>query len=170
MGLKNFGGGADRIDSYTWFLRGEYEGVVRTVFLVVGDRETARDITQEAFARLFGHWKKVSKYDRPDAWVRHVAVRLAIQHVRKRRFRETLAPATEDRETLIDPAIWDVREAVSQLPPTQRAAVALFYFEDRPSSEIAEILDCSESTVRVHLHKARKKLSETLEDWKTHAR
>lgn len=169
MGLKSFGGGADRIDDYTWFLRGEYEGVVRTVFLVVGDRETARDITQEAFARLYRHWRKVSRYERPDAWVRHVAVRLAIQHVRKQRLRDTLTQVAENHES-VDPALVDIRRAVAELPPTQRAAVALYYFEDRPSSEIAEILDCSESTVRVHLHKARKKLATALEDWKIHAR
>jgi RNA polymerase sigma factor (sigma-70 family) len=44
----------------------------------------------------------------------------------------------------------------------QRAAVVLFYFEDRPVSEVAEILDCSTSTAKVHLHKARKKLAELL--------
>jgi RNA polymerase sigma-70 factor, ECF subfamily len=44
----------------------------------------------------------------------------------------------------------------------QRAAVVLFYFEDLPLSEIASILRCSEATVRVHLHRARKRLAELL--------
>ncbi len=47
----------DQEDAYVWFFRGEYSNVVRTVFLVVGDHETARDITQEAFARLYLHWR-----------------------------------------------------------------------------------------------------------------
>jgi RNA polymerase sigma factor (sigma-70 family) len=44
----------------------------------------------------------------------------------------------------------------------QRAAVVFRYLEDRPTSEIAELLGCSESTARVHLHRARKRLSTLL--------
>lgn len=150
-------------EEYSWFFRGEYESVLRTVFLIVGDRESARDVTQEAFIRLFRHWKKVSTYDRPEAWVRHVAVRLGIQLVRRRRLQELLTPMAEPGH-VVDPVIWDVQQAVKDLPAMQRAAVALFYFEDRPSAEIAHILDCSESTVRVHLHKARRKLAAVLKE------
>jgi RNA polymerase sigma factor (sigma-70 family) len=52
--------------------------------------------------------------------------------------------------------------AVRQLPGMQRAAVVLCYFEDLPLSEIADILRCSDATVRVHLHRARKRLAELL--------
>ncbi|MFN2525827.1 MAG: RNA polymerase sigma factor [Actinomycetota bacterium] len=152
-----------RQEEYSWFFRGEYPRVLRTVFLVVGDRESARDVTQEAFIRLFRHWKRVSTYDRPEAWVRHVAVRLGIQLVRRRRLQELLTPIAEP-EHIVDPVIWDVQQAVKELPAMQRATVALFYFEDRPSAEIARILDCSESTVRVHLHKARRKLAAVLKE------
>ena len=150
-------------EEYSWYFRGEYQSVLRTVFLIVGDRESARDVTQEAFIRLFRYWKRVSTYDRPEAWVRHVAVRLGIQQVRRRRLQELLTPTAEP-EPVVDPGIWDVQQAVKELPPMQRATVALFYFEDRPSAEIARILDCSESTVRVHLHKARRKLAAVLKE------
>lgn len=149
-------------DSYEWFFRGEYQALLRTVFLVVGDRETAGDLTQEAFIRLFRHWKKVSKYDRPEAWVRQVAVRLGIQHLRRQRLQQRFS-RIDDHDVPFDPAIVDVQRAVKLLPPMQRACVVLFYFEDRPSAEIARILDCSESTVRVHLHKARRNLASVLE-------
>lgn len=155
-------GRRDLEEGYEWFFRTEYQTVLRTVFLVVGDRETARDLTQEAFIRLYDHWKKVSRYDRPDAWVRHVAVRLGIQHVRRRRLQQRLVEQSEADDRGMDPVVWDVQRAVSGLPPMQRAAVALFYFEDRPSAEVARILDCSESTARVHLHKARRKLASVL--------
>lgn len=152
-------------DSFEWFFRGEFQAVLRTVFVIVGDRETARDLTQEAFIRLYRNWKKVSSYDRPDAWVRHVAVRLGIQHLRRRKLQDRFS-SIEEHENTFDPAILDVQRAVKSLPPMQRAAVALFYFEDRPSQEISRILDCSESTVRVHLHKARRKLAALLEESK----
>ena len=57
-------------------------------------------------------------------------------------------------------------EALGELPPQQRAAVALFYLEDRPVAEVAEIIGCSPSTAKVHLHQARKRLATILgEEW-----
>lgn len=52
--------------------------------------------------------------------------------------------------------------AVATLPRAQQAAVVLFYFEDRPIAEIADVIGCSEVTARVHLHRARKRLTELL--------
>lgn len=45
---------------------------------------------------------------------------------------------------------------------SQRTAVVLFYFEDRPVAEIADLLGCAPATARVHLHKARRRLAATL--------
>lgn len=149
-------------DEYTAFFRNEYQAVVRTVELMVGDHEAALDIAQEAFARLYRHWKKISRYERPDAYVRRIAINLAISHLRRRsvqaRALALLLPETEHQTAPDDVVL----TAVRRLPAAQRAATVLFYFEDQPSSEIARILDCAESTVRVHLHKARSKLAQML--------
>jgi len=53
-------------------------------------------------------------------------------------------------------------EAVRQLPGAQRAAIVLFYYEDRPVAEIAMILGCAEATARVHLHRGRKRMAQIL--------
>ena len=50
--------------------------VVLYVFAVCGDRAEAQDIAQEAFARAWQHWARVSGYDDPEAWVRVLAWRL----------------------------------------------------------------------------------------------
>ncbi len=148
-------------DSYEWFFRAEYPQVVRSAYLVVYDQEAARDVAQEAFVQLLRHWNKVSKYEKPEAWVRRVAIRLAVKVAKKQR---TLTPLIEGHDTpatqqMGDP---DLARAVATLPGKQRVAIVLFYFEDRPVSEIAEILDCSEATAKVHLHRARKKLAALL--------
>src|SRR5687768_3696924 len=154
---------ARRTDEYTGFVRAEYPQVLRAVGLMLGDRESALDVTQEAFARVYRHWRKASRYDQPAAYVRRIAVNLAISHLRRRRVQEQAlrvlpVPAVED-PVYRDPSIV---AAVRSLPPSQRAATVLFYFEDQPSSEIARILGCSESTARAHLHKARAKLARLL--------
>ena len=146
--------------SYDWFFRTEYQSVLKTAYLVTHDREAARDVTQEAFIQLLRHWRKVSRYERPDAWVRRVAIRIAVRQSRKlgRQQSAEVEPVAPP-QVQMDP---DVVREVRALPGMQRAAVVLFYFEDRPISEIAEILDCSPSTAKVHLHRARKTLADRL--------
>jgi RNA polymerase sigma-70 factor (ECF subfamily) len=110
---------------------------------------------------MLKHWRTVSTYERPDAWVRRVAIRLAVsdlQRESKRGPKERLAQA-ESYDALPDP---DVARAVAGLAPMQRAAVVLFYWEDRPVQEIAHILQVSDSTVKQHLHRARHRLAEVL--------
>jgi RNA polymerase sigma-70 factor, ECF subfamily len=153
--------GADA--EFTWLFRNEFPAVVRTAYLIVHDRQGAEDVAQQAFAQLLVHWRKVSKYERPEAWVRRVAIRLAARSVRRDRIRGILHQQVEPPAPASSIDI-DLVRALKALPPQQRAAVALFYFEDRPVQEIAGILGCSESTAKAHLFKARGKLAALLRE------
>ena len=78
--------GGPRVDpEYEWLFDAEFQHVVRAVFLIVHDAELAEDLTQEAFIRLLQQWRRVSRYDRPGAWVRRVALNLALNAERQRR-------------------------------------------------------------------------------------
>ena len=146
---------------YAWFFRAEYPAVLRTVFLILHDRHRAEDIAQEAFIQLLAHWRKVSRYERPEAWVRRVAIRLAMRHQKRERIRSLLERETA-RATTLEVGDIDLARAVGRLPMMQRATVVLFYFEDRPIAEIADILAIAPSTAKVHLHRARTRLAELL--------
>jgi len=152
---------SDRDAGFTAFFRAEYPALVRTLFLITHDREQARDIAQDAFVQLFARWWRVSHYDRPEAWVRRVGIRIAVRATARERARPRLEREL-DLATLPKPVDVDVVRAIGQLPASQRAAVALFYLEDRPVSEVAEVLACSQTTAKVHLHRARKRLAELL--------
>ncbi|MDP9302061.1 MAG: hypothetical protein M3P43_14395, partial [Actinomycetota bacterium] len=54
---------------FTWLFRAEFPRVARTAYLILHDRQAAEDVAQQAFAQLLVHWKKVSRYDLPEAWV-----------------------------------------------------------------------------------------------------
>src|SRR6478735_6757598 len=54
-----------------------YPRLVRTLWFVVHDHEIAKEIAQDAFIELHRQWRKVRSYDRPDLWVRRVALRKA---------------------------------------------------------------------------------------------
>jgi RNA polymerase sigma-70 factor (ECF subfamily) len=147
---------------FSWLFRAEYDHVVRTVYLIVRDRGRAEEISQDAFAELYSRWAKISRYERPDAWVRRVAIRMAVRAKRRERMRgsrEHDASPSLDEERPVD---LDLVRAVASLPPMQRAAVVLFYFEDRPVAEIADILGCSEGSAKRHLFRARARLAERI--------
>src|SRR3954469_7354467 len=150
-------------EAFEEVFRREYPSVLRTVALIVVDREVAAEVTQEAFTQLHLKWRRVSGYDRPGAWGRRVAIRDAVR-ARQRSHRgvtlEAQASTGEARDdALVD---LDVVRAIASLPAQQRAAVVLRYYGDLPIADLAVELGCAEATARVHLHRGRARLAELL--------
>jgi RNA polymerase sigma-70 factor (sigma-E family) len=150
-------------DEFSLFFAAEYPALVRTVTLVLHDRARAEEIAQDAFVQLLGRWSKVCRYDAPGAWVRRVAIRLAVRDASRERRLAQLRPRSVDEAPAQDSGVdVDLMAAIKSLPPRQRSVIVLFYYEDRPMEDIARILDCSPSTGWVHLHRARKRLGALL--------
>lgn len=150
---------------YAWMFRAHFPAVVRTVFFILHDRGRAEEVAQEAFVKLFQNSRTVSRYERPEAWVRRVAIRMALRQSRRDSLRTVLERRRESDTTWEDrlPDI-DLARALRALAPMQRAAVALYYFDDQPVAEIAHVLQVSESTVKQHLLRARRRLAELLHE------
>lgn len=147
------------------FYRTEFPSMVALARSICGDKASAEDLAQEAFAKAHQNWSKISGYDRPGAWLRRVTINLAISRRRRiqREFnlvrRKALERQHDTTPSSPDTLLWD---AVRRLPPRQRAVVALFYQEDRSTRDIAEILGCSISTATSHLNQARSRLAREL--------
>lgn len=142
----------------------EFASISLIAGTIAGDRSIGDDLAQEAFRRAYQRWEKVSQFDRPGAWVRRVAINLALSRRRKtqreRRAAVRLAGerplAWTDTPRSGDPEVW---AAIDQLAPRQRAAIVLRYVEQRSIKEIAELLSCSASTASSTLHDGRKRLA-----------
>ena len=143
---------------YEQVFRSAYSSVLRTAFLVLHDRGRAEEVTQDGFLRLYERWSQAVSYDHPVAWVRKVVVRDAIRRAERER-RQQPGLVLVDREANDRLPDLDLLQALAELPSRQRAAVVLFYLEDRPVDEIADLMDVSASTVKQHLYQARKRLS-----------
>ena len=151
--------------SFEDFFRREYPAMVALAAAVSRSPHTAEDLAQEAMVRARKHWDRISAFDKPGTWVRRVTINLALNSRRgvAREARTRLAwwerhePAEQPQA--LDPELLDALHALS---PQQRAAVALHYLEDRSTPEIADLLGCSESTARVHLHRGRQALAHHL--------
>jgi len=152
-------------DEFAELFAATYPQVVRTVWFVIHDRATSEEVAQDAFTELFRDWSRLRTFDRPDLWVRRVAIRKAQREASRRTRRvelektATSAPIVEDGVRLPDA---ELIAAIRDLPPKQRAIVVLFYLEDRPMTEVADLVGCSTSTGFVQLHHARKRLAALL--------
>ena len=137
--------------------------------LYCGSTEVAEDLTQETLLRVWKHWESVSEMDRPDRWALRVAFNLAKSRWRRRRIERTFGVASRSDERAPADAIdlIFVREAVASLPPRQRAAVVVRYFNDLSVADAAMVLGCAEGTVKALTHQAvaslRVKLGDDLE-------
>ena len=144
-------------EGFLGVFREEYANIARLAYMMLGDRAAAEDVAQEAFTRLYARWGTVSRYERPGAWVRRVAIRLS-QRWRDRRRMEQQSVSQSASSDSVTPYDAEVRRAILGLPAGQRAAIILHYLEDRPVREVAEIMGCATSTAKVHLHRGRKRL------------
>lgn len=158
---------ADRAD-YEWVFRAAFPRIHRTVALILRDDDVAQEITQEAFLKLLENWRTVSSYEQPEAWVRRVAIRMAVRRAGREAQRGLRERAVGQPRRPEEPDV-DLANAVAALAPRQRAAVVLHYYEDLPVLEVARVLNVSESTVKQHLHRARARLAELLGEEVGHA-
>jgi len=148
------------------FYRRELKPVIGLAYALSGSRSAAEDLAQEAFLAAHSSWERVSQYEKPEAWVRRVVANKSVSMFR-RKMREAKALARMKPESSYLPHIpaeddefW---KEVRNLPRRQSQAIALHYLEEMSVAEIAEILECAEGTVKVHLHKGRKRLADRLE-------
>lgn len=147
------------------FYRREYAAMVALAAAVSGTPSLAEDLAQEALLRAHRAWPRISAYDRPGAWLRRVTINLAANLRRRASTERRLGPVASERPRVVDIVLRDeqVWRAVAELPPRQRAAIALFYLEDRSVAQIAEILDCAENTAKALLHQGRQGLHARLD-------
>lgn len=151
--------------SFETFYERELRSVIGLAYALSGSRSAAEDLAQEAFLAAHKSWGKVGRYEKPEAWVRRVVANLSVSRFR-RSVREARAMARLKPQASYLPALPAEDEVfwkeVRALPKRQSQAIALFYLEDRSVADIAEILECAENTVKVHLFKGRARLSERL--------
>lgn len=152
--------------AFRGFYRGEFGRVFGYLLALTGDPAVAEDLAQETFTRAYRDWTKVSGLDRPGAWTRTVAHNLAMSRFRRLRSEAKAmlklrgdAVATVPPEDPTDRAFW---AEVRRLPARQAQALILFYLDDLPVVQIAEVMGCAEGTAKSHLHRGRKALAARL--------
>lgn len=140
---------------------------------LLGDQEQAREAVQDAWVEIVRGLNSLRDDTAFPAWAYRIVSRRCAKVIagaqRRRQMADALA--TEPSAAEAAPAAGQaeptdlerLRKAVRELPPEQRAAVALFYFEGLSISETAIAMDIPSGTVKTRLMHARRKLRDTLE-------
>lgn len=131
-------------------------------YSIVGSREEALDISQEAFIRVYRNLKKfdVSKPFLP--WFIKILKNIAIDRIRKEKVRLIPLEVVENKGVSAEIKL-ELERALANLNEEERQIIFLRHFDGYSYKEIAEILDIPIGTVMSRLFYARKKLKKMLE-------
>ena len=149
---------------FSEFFAGEHIRLGRAIYLLTGNREEAEELVQEALARAYERWDRVSQMDEPAGYVYRIAANL---HRRKRRIRAWLPLLGEQPGPGADPidateSRMDLLAALATLPRDQRETVILVEMFGYEAETAARVLGIKAVSVRVRLHRARLRLREVL--------
>jgi len=140
------------------------DDVFRLALRRTGNKVDAEDVFQNVFVKLLDAKDRITSQRHLKAWLLRTAVNSSTDVLRKRGRNAPLESCEAMREYELTAEELTLHEAVDTLSQAQRTTVHLFYFEGYRTEEIAHITGETPSTVRSHLHRARKKLKICLED------
>ncbi len=162
------------------------ERIFRFVYLKVGNKDDAEDVTSQVFVRFWKLWgekiKKKEKLDNPRALLYTIARNLIIDYYRKNRperdekkdSKKKKSVSVEDvivvdkqmradEKAVLDSQIEEVMQALGNINEDYQSIIIWYYLDELTSAEIAKILDKPESSVRVLIHRAVGALKKEME-------
>jgi len=145
--------------AFAEYMSARQPSLLRTAYLLTGDRHAAEDLVQSALAKLYLSWDKVQRRELLDGYVRRIMVNENNSLWRRAwKRKEVATPLVPDAEAPADrhdhgekSALW---EFVQTLPRKQRTVIVLRYYEDLSEAETAQILGISTGTVKSQASRA----------------
>ena len=141
----------------------------RAAYLMVGERQLAQDLLQEALTKTYVAWPRLRDPSKAEAYTRKVITTTAISWFRRKSWlgeppTETLPDAaTTGHDDSVAQREW-LWAALQALPPRQRAAIVLRYYEDLTEAQTAAAMDCAVGTVKSQASAGLAKLRTQLGD------
>ena len=145
-------------DRFREFARSQSVVLRRSAFLLCGDWHLAEDLTQTSLIKLYKAWPRVTRTDRPTSYARKILMRCWLDEWRRawHRAELTVVDVPDRGDDRADPTVRqeqdelraELFDALVAVPPRQRAVLVLRYYEAFSVAETAEVLGCSEGTVK----------------------
>ncbi|HZC05765.1 MAG TPA: RNA polymerase sigma factor [Ktedonobacterales bacterium] len=151
---------------YDAFVREHQRAILNYLWRMLGDEQSAYDLTQEVFVRAWRHFDTLRGYTSPRAWLFRVATNLAVSSLRGRRPLSSVDLLPADQQPAMSDPAWRVverdlvRAALDTLPPRRRAALTLREVYGLSCAEVARALGISAAAARMTLSRAREQFRE----------
>ena len=153
--------------AFAEFVAARSASLHRTAYLLVGDRGLAQDLLQEALTKTYVAWPRLRVPGKAEAYTRKALTTTAITWYRRRSWGERpvdtvpeRAGAGHDDDVATRDLLW---QALQALPPRQRAAIVLRFYEDLPEADIAAVMRCRTGTARSLISRGMAALRSELE-------
>jgi RNA polymerase sigma-70 factor, ECF subfamily len=157
-------------ESFSRLVKKHQKNILYLAFDFVGNYQDAKDIAQDTFIKAFQKYHQFRNESKISTWLYRIAVNTALDFRKKSKSRKMCYQDFENnqRESYFPDKVdeidsgREIRNIIARLSPNQRSVIILKYFHEKSTAEIAEILDCSEGSVRTHLFRALKKFKSDL--------
>ncbi|MEV4347610.1 SigE family RNA polymerase sigma factor [Actinoplanes sp. NPDC049596] len=136
---------------YLDYVHGRIPALRRVAFLLSGSSDEADDLVQETITKLYAQWSRISRVEHVDSYVHTMLVRAFLDEKRRGWWRVNLRgappeppaapPGTSEERTVL-------RAALRRVPARQQAVLVLRFLCDQSVADVAQILGCSEGTVK----------------------
>ena len=147
-----------RDTEFAAYMQARQASLLRTAYLLTGDRHSAEDLVQTSLAKLYLAWDKVHDRGSIDGYVRRIMVNENTSLWRRAwKRREHSSDSLPDRgavDTYDDGMGGELWSFVQTLPPRQRSVIVLRYYEQLSEAEIADVLGVSVGTVKSQASRA----------------
>jgi RNA polymerase sigma-70 factor (ECF subfamily) len=159
--------------NFTELINNYSQQVLNTAIRILGSAQKAQDVHQEVFLSIWRRWHKYNGRTNWDAYLYRATVRKAIQFARQSRVKQLteqhseylIAAQQPDGHLRAAELQQKLTACLARLPKRQAEVFVLSRIEGLKAEKIAELLSCSQETVRVHLHRAIKQLAHQLSDY-----
>jgi RNA polymerase sigma-70 factor (sigma-E family) len=155
-------------DDFRVFVEHHWGPLIRTAYLITGDRNHAEDLVQTALEKTHRRWRQVAAMEAPEAYVRKIMVNTAISWRRRRSWGEVPVNGAPDASSGGDEyhrieQRQQLMAALRKVPPKMRAVLVLRYFEDLTEAEVAQAMGCSVGTVKSQASRGLQRLRADME-------
>jgi RNA polymerase sigma-70 factor (ECF subfamily) len=169
--------------SFEELVRRYQRQVANIIYLTLGDRSEIKDLTQEAFIRVYRSLDRFAFDSSFYSWLYRIVVNLCIDELRRRKIKRTLSldflsesrfererssfsqRTSADDELLAQEKQSIIREALNALPTDYKTVLILREYNDLSYADIAKILKISQQAVKSRIFRARSELRKLLKDY-----
>ncbi len=160
---------------FSYFVEKYSAQIYSLIMGIVGNHEDAEELAQDTFVKAYSKLSSFKTDSKFSTWLYRIAYNTAISFTRKRTDKALLIDEnifTDIHDEEVDKVLDDdsddsierLYRAIEKLQPDEKSVIQLFYMDEKPLADIAEIMNISESNAKVKLHRTRKKLYLLIKD------